>query len=170
MNLRDTILAEHSKPHCDRIVKWIGSSQARFNELFSLFLNDEYRVVQRASWPLSYAAIAYPEFMQKHFRALLDNLQKPGLHDAVKRNTVRLMQDTPIPKRFQGRVMDLCFNYIIDPKEKVVVKVYSMIILDKLAKQYPEIKPELRTIIEDRWAHETAAFRSRAKRILKAGF
>jgi len=110
MKLRDTILKEHSKANCTRIVKWIGGNQKRFDELFDLFLNDEYRVVQRAAWPLSYCIIAHPEFIQKKFGQLLKNLKKPGLHDAVKRNTVRLLQDISIPKRYQGEIMNLCFN------------------------------------------------------------
>ena len=62
MNLRDEILKEHSKPQCNKIVQWVGDSQKRFDGLFNLFLNDEYRVTQRAAWPLSYCVIAHPEF------------------------------------------------------------------------------------------------------------
>jgi hypothetical protein len=46
------------------------------------------------------------------------------------------------------------------------VKAFSLGIRDNLSKQYPEILQELKTIIEDRWDAETAAFRSRAKKIL----
>lgn len=167
MKLRDQILKEHSKANCDIIVNWVGDSQQRFDELFDLFLNDEYRVVQRAGWPLSYAVSAHPKFIQKHFSRLLKNLQKPGLHNAVRRNTVRLLQDVTIPQKFQGQVMDLCFEYINSPTEAIAVKAFALTVLDNLSQQYPEIKPELRTIIEDRWDYETAAFRSRAKKILK---
>jgi hypothetical protein len=167
MNLRETILAEHSKANCERIVKWVGSNQQRFDELFYLFLNDEYRVVQRAGWPVSNIIIKHPALIQKHFAKLLKNVKKPGLHDAVKRNTVRLLQDITIPVKFHGDVMNLCFDYITDPVEKVAVKAFSLTILDNLSKQYPEIKQELKTIIEDRWDYETAAFKSRAKKILR---
>jgi hypothetical protein len=167
MQLRETILAEHSKTNCNRIAKWVGSNQQRFDELFDLFLNDEYRVVQRAAWPLSYAVIAHPQLVQKHFGKLLKNLKKPGLHDAVKRNTVRLLQDITIPKKYQGEVMNICFDYIISPAEKPAIKAFSLTVLQNLAKQYPEIKPELKTIIEDRWDIESTAFKSRAKKIFK---
>jgi hypothetical protein len=167
MKLREQILKEHSKSNCMAIEKWIGSSQSRFDELFALFLNDEYRVVQRAAWPLSNAAIAFPELIQKHFFNLLKNVKKPGIHGAVKRNTVRLLQDIEIPRRFHGQVMDLCFNYISSPDEEVAVKAFSLTVLFNLSKIYPEIKQELKTIIEDRWDYETAAFRARAKKILK---
>ena len=166
MQLRETILAEHSKANCARITNWIGSNQQRFDELFELFLNDEYRVVQRAAWPLSYAVIAHPQLIQKKFSKLLKNLKKPGLHDAVKRNTVRLLQDIVIPEKYHGEVMNICFDYLISPDEKPAVKAFSLTVLQKLSRQYPEIKNELRTIIEDRRDLESAAFRSRAKKIL----
>jgi hypothetical protein len=167
MQLRETILAEHSKNNCARIVKWIGSNQQRFDELFNLFLNDEYRVVQRAAWPLSNAVMAHPQFIQKHFGRLLKNLKKPGLHEAVKRNTVRLLQDIVIPKKYHGEVMNSCFDYIISPIEKPAVKAFSLTVLKNLSNQYPEIKQELKTIIEDRRDFESAAFKSRSKKILK---
>ena len=140
MKLREQILKEHSKANCTAIVQWIGDSQQRFDELFALFLNDEQKVVQRAAWPLSYAVIAHPQLIKKHFSKLLKNLQKPKLHDAVKRNTTRLLQDIPIPERFHGQVMNICFDYVSSLNETAAVKAFALIVLDNLSKQYPEIK------------------------------
>ena len=167
MNLRETILSEHTKSICNRVTKWIGNNQRRFDELFDLFLNDEPIVIQRVAWPLSYAVMANPGLIQKHFGKLIKNLRKPGLHDSVKRNSIRLLQDISIPKKYQGDVMDICFEYISSPIEKPALKAFSLTVLYNLSKQYPGIKQELKTIIEDRWDFESAAFRSRAKKILK---
>ena len=167
MNLRQTILADHSKATCNKIVNWIGDSQQRFDELFDLFLHDEYRVVQRAAWPLSYAVISHSQLIKKHFAKLIKNLRQPGLHDSVKRNTIRLLQGIAIPKRFHGEVMNLCFEYIASNNEPVAAKAFSLTVLQNLSKEYPEIRQELKTIIEDRWDYESVAFKSRAKKILK---
>jgi hypothetical protein len=148
-------------------VKWVGSSQKRFDELFNVFLHSEYRVNQRAAWPLSYCVIAHPEFISKNFSKLVKNLHKPGIHDSIKRNTVRLLQHVDIPKKFHGEIMAICFQYISSHSEPVAVKAFSLSILQQLSKQYPEIKHELKLIIEERWPHETAAFRSRAKKVLQ---
>lgn len=168
-NLREEILKEHSKAQCSNIVNWVGSSQQRFDELFNLFLNDEYRVVQRAAWPVSYAVIAHPEFIKKHWSSLIKNLQKPNLHNAVKRNSIRLLQDIAIPKKYQGQIMDICFKYVESPTEAVAVKAFSLTVLNNLAKLYPEILPELKLLIEDQLPHQTAAFRSRAKILTGTG-
>jgi len=167
MKLREQILAEHSKVNNTRIVKWVGNKQDRFDQLFDLFLNDERVVVQRASWTVSYCVIEHPSFIKKHFGKLLKNLSKPVLHEAVKRNSVRLMQDIEIPKRYEGAVMDLCFRYISTPGEAVAVKAFSLSVLANLSKRYPEIIPEIKLIIEENYDRETAAFRSRAREFLK---
>jgi len=167
VNLRKEILKEHSKAQCTKIVKWVGSSQRRFDELFNLFLNDEYRVVQRAAWPVSYCVIAHPAFINKNWKKLINNLKKPKLHDAVKRNSIRLMQDIEIPAKYQGEIMDICFKYLESPTEPLAVKVFSMTVLGNLTKKYPEIIPELKLIIEDQLPHQTAGFKSRAKKLFK---
>ena len=168
MDLRQTILAEHSKANCNKIVQWVGNSQKRFTELCDLFLNSEYRVNQRAAWPLSYCVIDHPELISPHLVKLVKNLHKAGIHDSIKRNTVRLLQYIDIPKKFQGEIMDICLGYISSPAEPVAVKAFSLSILQKLSQQYPEIKNEVRLIIEERWPYETAAFHSRAIKFLKA--
>lgn len=166
MNLREAILKEHSKAQCRLIVGWIGDSQKRFDELFDLFLNDEYRVVQRAAWPVSYCVEAHPELIKKHFSRLIRNLSKPKLHDAVKRNSIRLLQFVAIPKKYQGEMMNLFFNYLSSPTEAVAIKVYSMMVLVRFAKDYPEIIPELTIVIEDQVEQQTPAFKSCAKKYL----
>ena len=62
--------------------------------------------------------------------------------------------------------MNSCFQFIENPKEAIAIKIISLTLLGNLAKDYPEILPELRVVIESRWEMETPGFRSRAKKIL----
>lgn len=167
MKLRETILNEHSKANCMRIVKWVGNDQKRFDELFNLFLNDEYRVIQRAAWPVTYSVEDHPEFIEKHFAKLLKALEKPGAHDSVKRNSIRFLQYVDIPERFHGQVMDICFRYISSPMEATAIKAFSITVLQRLARLYPEIINEIKLVIEERWDYETPAFKVRARKLLK---
>ncbi|MES1217149.1 MAG: hypothetical protein ABUT20_16670, partial [Bacteroidota bacterium] len=57
--------------------------------------------------------------------------------------------------------------YIASHDEAIAIKAFSLTVLEKLSHQYPEIKKELKLVIEDRWNYETAAFHSRARKILK---
>jgi hypothetical protein len=167
MNLKDALLEEHSKAQCNKIVAYIGSDKKKFERLMKLFFEGDYRVTQRAAWPMSYCVRNHPELINPYFNKLLNKLGTPGEHDAVKRNIVRLLQVVQIPEKFHGQVMTLCFNFIQDNETAVAIKAFSLTILKNLSKQYPEIKAEIKTIIEERWQYETAAFRARAKPFLK---
>ena len=167
MDLREAIVMEHSKTQTDRIVRYVGSDKKKFAELMKLFLKGDRLVAQRAAWPLSYCVEKHPGLIQPYFKQILDYLDKPGKHEAVNRNIVRLLQYADIPKKFQGRVMNSCFEFITDHETAVAVKAFSLTVLEHLADNYPEIKAELKLVIEERWEHETIAFRTRAKKILK---
>lgn len=78
------------------------------------------------------------------------------------------MQDVEIPEQFHGEVMNICFDYILSMNEKPAIKAFSLTVLQNLMKIYPDIKHEVKTIIESQWDYESPAFKSRAKKILKA--
>lgn len=166
MDIKTALLKEHSKKQCSAIVKYIGNDPKRFSELMKLFFKGEYRVTQRAAWPMSYCVKDHPALIKPYFKKLLDNLEKPGLHNAIARNTIRLLQDVEIPEQFHGQVMNICFNYIQDIETPVAIKAFSLTTLEKLSKKYPDILPELKLIIEERWDYESMAFKTRARRIL----
>lgn len=168
MKLRDAILKEHSKAQKDKIVAWVGNSQSRFDELINLMLQDkDEKVIQRATYPMSYCVEAYPSLITKHLDKLLKNLSNRKQHNAVFRNTMRALELITIPEKYHGVIMNFCFDSIQSPDEHIAVKAHALTILDKLARIYPDIAPELKLIIQERWNYETAAFHARGRKILK---
>jgi len=167
MDLQQLLQDEHSKKQTDRIVNYIGNDKDRFAQLIKIFFQGEYRITQRAAWPLSYCVRRHPELITPWFKPLLDNLARKDIHVAVIRNTVRLLQDVSIPKRHQGRVMNICFDFVQSPETPIAVKAFALTILSHLSADYPEIAGELKLLIDDQWEQATPAFRSRAKKILK---
>jgi len=167
MDLLKLLREEHSKKQTDRIVNYIGDDKQRFATLITLFFKGEYRITQRAAWPMSYCVRRHPELIRPYFKLLLNNLARKDIPVAVIRNTVRLLQDVSIPKKFHGLVMSTCFEFIQSPETPIAVKAFSLTILSKLSKAYPEIHGEMRLIIEEQWEQATPAFRSRAQRVLR---
>jgi hypothetical protein len=166
MNLRDEILAEHSKEQAAKIVRWIGTDEERFAQLMRLFLTDVYRVTQRAGWPLSDDVKAHPELIQPYFSQLLRQVERDDVHVAVKRNVVRLLQFVTIPKRYQGRIFDACYRLLDDPNQPVAVRVFSMTVAANIAKDSPELLTELRLTATKYPQLMTPGFRARLRRTL----
>jgi hypothetical protein len=164
--LREEILKEHSKSQAVKIANYACESRKNFKELMKCFLDDEYRLAQRAAWSVGWAARQNPQMIQPHIKDLVSVLCKKNVHDAVIRNSVRILQEIEIPEEFHGEVMDACFQFLERPSTPVAIKVFSLTALFNLSKHYPEIKPELKLIIEDNLEHETVAFRARVKRVL----
>jgi len=115
MDILKLLRAEHSKKQTDRIVAYIGEDKERFAQLIELFFKGEYRITQRAAWPLSYCVRRHPDLITPYYRQLLDNLGRKDIPVAVIRNTVRLLQDVSIPRRWHGRVMSICFEFVAEP-------------------------------------------------------
>jgi hypothetical protein len=168
MDLRKALLAEHSKKQADKIVAYVGGSQNRFDDLMTLFLSNEYRVVQRAAWPMSYCVIAHPELVAKHIKKLMKALGDNKAHSAVRRNVMRLLPHVNVPEKYHGELIDKCIQFIVTPDEKAAVKAFALMSLEKYAKEYPDIVREVELIILDQWDREAPSFHSRAKKFLKS--
>lgn len=167
MNLQKEILKEHSKAQANKLADYVGNNASRFKFLIDIYLVGPYRVTQRAAWPLSICAERHPDLILPHLKKLLDFLSKPGIHDSVKRNTIRLLQFIEIPKRNYGQVVELCFGYLQSKKEPIAVKVFSMTVLSKIIKDEPDLRNELKMIIEDQMPYGSAGFVSRGQKVLK---
>jgi hypothetical protein len=61
--------------------------------------------------------------------------------------------------------MQICFSYVESPTEAVAIKAFSLTVLHNLSKQYPQILPEIKLLIEAQLPYQTAAFKSRARKL-----
>lgn len=167
MNIAEAILDKYSTDHAIDIATYAASSQERFKELMDCFASDEYRLSQRASWCVNWAAKKYPKMLVPYVDLIVEQLQMPNTNDSVQRNALKILNDITIPEQHHGNLMNTCFKFIEEPKTATAVKAFSLHMLRKLSQFYPEILPELQLLIEHRIHNETPAFKSAAKQILK---
>jgi hypothetical protein len=170
VNLREALLAEHSKALTLQIVSYIGDDKERFGELMHLFLNDVPRITQRSAWAVGYVAENSPHLIEPYLVSMLQNLSKNKVHDAIARNTVRALKEMPNlenqSEEVVGLLVDVCFRYLEDPSVAVAIKAFSMIILDRLCVREPDLLNEMLPLIEDQLPHATPAFKGIGMKIL----
>ena len=167
MNVESEILREHSKRQCLRIANWIGADKKRFKQLMVLFLKGEYRTTQRAAWIVQHCADMHRELLVPYLSPMIDRMLEPGAHVAVKRNVIRILQDIEIPRRLAGKIATVCFDMLSSAREPIAVKVFSMTVLANIAREEPELKNEIRILVEQQMPTGSAGFRSRGAKILK---
>jgi hypothetical protein len=168
MNIREELLKQqiHFKKHALSITEFAVSSDENFKELMDCFLSKDIRVAQRAAWSVSWASQKKPEIVKPYIGVLVDQLKRTDIHNAVIRNSLRILEDLIIPEEFHGEVLNACFNFIQKRDTPIAIKAFSLTVLFNLSKIYPDIKNELRFIIEENMPYETAAYKSRGKKIL----
>lgn len=167
MNIREEILKEHSKKQILKVANYVGQDEKLFAEVMRLFFANEYQVTQRIAAVMSVCVEKHPHLIQKFIEPLLKNLTKEKLHDAVKRNTVRIFQFIEIPKDLQGLAYQNCMNLLLSPDEPIAVKAFSMTVLANICKQEPDLKNELRIVIEDQLPYGSAGFKNRGEKTVK---
>ncbi len=128
--------------------------------------NAKATIAWRAGWVLD-------NFERKNNRALLPYLnqlseillQTP--HHGVQRHITRILCNAPATELEDGRLVDACFNWLLNPQTPVAVKANAMEIISKLCSTYPELGQELKTVIFEGYETGTAAFKSRGRKILE---
>lgn len=125
------------------------------------------RLLQKISLLLCQLQILQPALLEAHYPAMLQALNTNTMSTAQKRNILRVLEKARIAPTLHDLLTQKCFEYLENKQESIAVRAYSLTILSKLADTFPEIKQELSWTIERDFEYESAAFRSRAKRILK---
>ena len=167
VDIREALLAEHSKAQTEKIVDYVGDDRERFAELMGLFLGPVYRVSQRASWAVSNCIERHPDIVKPYYGKMLVQLERDDAHVAVRRNVVRLLQFVEIPPRYKGRVFDACYALLDDPQQPVAVRCFSMSVAANIAKDSPELMNELKLVATKYPQLMTAGVRSRLRRVFK---
>jgi hypothetical protein len=166
MDIRQALMAIHSKRQAMAIVEFIGDDAQRFAELMKLFFAGEYRLTQCAAGIMGYCVERRPELIRPYLPKLLDCLGRDDMHNAVKRNVVRLLQYIEIPRRLAGKVYAHCVDLIDCGYEPVAVRAFALTAAARIARSEPDLMNELRLIVRKHLPHTTAAFHKRAREVL----
>jgi hypothetical protein len=166
MQLETEILGEHSRERSERIAAWIGNDGKRFKLLMELFLKGDYRITQRASWIVNICSERYPGLIRPYLKQMIERMQEPEVHPAVRRNVIRILQFIEIPRHLLGTVATVCFQYLGSHNQPIAVRVFSMTVLGNIARLKPDFRRELRLVIEQQLPYGSAGFRARARKVL----
>ncbi len=167
MVLEKEIFNRYSKAHALAVVRWIGGDKHRFAELMKYFFSSDRITALNSSWLVTLCAEHHPSVVAPWLSKMVQHAAKNNAFGSVKRNVVRTMQFVPVPRSLQGRVSNLCFSFLQDPKEAIAVKAFSMTVLANIASQEPDLKHEIRLVIEQMLPYGTAGIQARAKKVLK---
>lgn len=147
------------------ILDYMGSDQDKYDLAIRLMLTSDTQAQQRASWIVQHCSEKYPWLINKQIGAIINNLFNEGIHDAVKRASLRSLDLIDIPEEYWGEVVEICFQYLMDD-EPTAVKMFAMCNLHTIVKQLPELGNEFRVVLEDQLPYGTTGFKNKARKVL----
>ncbi len=169
MTIEERLLKDklHNKEEAVAIAKMASSSPEKFKQLMNCFTSPEYRLAQRAALSVSYSVNINPQLIFPYIKTLVEQLVRTDVHDAVIRNSIRILKEIDIPEQYHGYLMNACFLLAEKPETPIAIKAFSLSTLYKLFLLYPDIKAELEVVTEAALETESAAVKSVSKKILK---
>ena len=161
--LSTTILAND----CKQLAAAIGGNKLQLEKLLLIIEAKDGKRSDRAAWVLTFWMDEHSEKLQTLLPRFIKWLSDKNVSEPVKRQTLSIIQHMEIPETFHGKIMEICFDTIQSADIGSAPKAFCLHLLNRLCSIYPELLPEIRLIIEDRWPIEKAAFRSAASHLLK---
>lgn len=128
--------------------------------------NRETKARVRFTWLLGDIGEIAPELITSAVKELFSIYKETNI-TGFDRTMAKVFWQIGIPEPIEGEVIDLLFNWVMCPDKKVAVKVYSISALLNVCKKYPDLKQELRVVINDQLDKNSIAFKVRARDVLK---
>lgn len=164
--LKNLINSSKGRAHTDRLVELLRAHPEWHKILIDIYLSDEEPVSRKIIWAIDLYADEDPTLVTPYLEAIADRL-KTFRHNALKRHSLHLLSRFPLPARNLGKLVDICFTWLLDRNQDVSVKAYCMDILYRISLSESGLKQELADSIELRLAEETPGFQNRGRKILR---
>lgn len=167
MDIRAQLLKGDWRANAEAVARFVGDYKDRFATLMHCMLDDTRLVGQRAAYGVSLVCEAHPHLIKPYVKRLLDVLDEP-VHEAVQRNSIRILQHCELPKVLHGRITEAMFGRIADPQRSIAQRAFAITVAMRMVTLYPELADELRLLLDDALRVDPGpAIRSRAVKTLK---
>jgi hypothetical protein len=165
--LKSQILKNRSIDHWQSIIEGILESPKLFSTLISYAYDKDEVLSFRASWIMDKCSEQHPHLLNqtKIAKIVAHAIKHPN--PSVTRASLRLLSRESAPKSALGALVNQCFIWLASSSSAVAVKVHAMQILCNEAIKEPDLINELILLIEDQMPNGSAAFKARARMVLK---
>lgn len=148
MTIREIVIKVSIERNFKEYQDYFHSNPKEYKKLIKLITEEEtYPIPEYASWILSHFCKTDTSIIQSYYNTIVDTLFKIK-NQSVRRNLINVIDHLELTNYRESELIDLLISFINDFENKVAVQVYSIQVLTKFVKKYPELKPEIVEVIE----------------------
>lgn len=169
MQLTEALLTGRhlSKNEAECIAAAAGRTYDGFVKLLGWMEAPEPILSKRAAWCFSLAAKLRPDWAQNCQQRLIGLLARDNPSDGLLRNTLRVLRDCSLHPESIDSLAYYCFEFTQDLGCPIAVRAFAMHILGKIGLVVPEIRHEVKSIIDYHFEEAPAGMRSAGKAVLR---
>jgi hypothetical protein len=163
-NTKDLLLDFKSNRDYKAFSKIAIESSENLENMLVLCVTIPYPFPQYSSWLLSHVAENHLDKLLPFHNKLIDvflNCADPS----AQRNLANTLLKFPETAYKSGEMMDCLFQFLQDSNTKVALKAYAMYLLVPLVKPYPELRRELKLLLNSRIDLESRAYLGAVKKV-----
>jgi hypothetical protein len=168
------------KTKVDKLSKIVKQQSFSLRDLVDVTFHENKNIAFRAAWVLEnvflenpvfylfgldYLVKRFPEVQypscKRHYAKIIMHLTAPKAHPLIKQK----LQDTDMEP-----IVEKCFDWLIDPKVLIAVKVFASEALFNLRHRYDWVAEELANQIQFLMRNGSPAIQSRGKKLLATLF
>lgn len=146
-------------------IEYITDHNILLTDLVDILYLDS-KTAMRFSWIIGTLCELDPKSVFPVVNQIFENRNKIKTPN-FDRTIAKIFYLVEIPQEIEGQAVDIMFSWLINPKILVSTKNYSLFALYKLTEKYPDLKIELKEIIEDQLDKNSNDFKKRATLILQ---
>jgi hypothetical protein len=145
----EEILTDSGRATADMAVDIISQKPELFSEAYDLCMKQDGKMSMRAARVVWLVAEEMHALFKPYFSDMVYRL--PELtHSSVKRCMLKILSvyDLSDQEELHGIIIDVCFSRVNDPEEEIAVRGYSLQVLERMIKIYPEVTGELMSALQ----------------------
>ena len=166
MNLKALLNRGFSKEKRDEVVSYLTNNPEKMTKLMDLFYSEESMTTQYAAWVVGSLGEKQPEMLAPFLPKMFKTMQKQECTEAIFRNSFRIFQYQSIPEELEAPLFDLSLRILSNKERAVATKVFAMTTALNIVKKTPELKNELRLVVENVLPYGSPGIKSRGKKVL----
>ena len=163
---KDFLLSSLSRVHIDYIAHWATENAANFEELYCLIFDNDQKTAWRAAWAIEKVCKLQSELLTEKIPEIIAALPH-FRHDGSKRCLLLVILQSPLPQPIPVVLINICFEWLVSPKESGAVQVNSLKVLDKISKQEPDLKQEIALCLSGDLSDYSVGYRAAARNWFK---
>jgi hypothetical protein len=144
----------------------VMADPALFKQLFQNIFSADHRLAWRSCWIIDTASEDYPGLLSDKLSPIITALLSTR-DGSLKRHFTRILCRYEVPEESLGLIIDRCFELLL-PAEPAAVRVNAMQLLFNISQKNPDLKGELKSVIETLMEEGgSAGFINRCKKLLR---